>query len=122
MVKGWIGKRFEWYELVAEVSRKSGNFCFYCGVKCAATHPRSPDYFTVDHIVPMTRGGSHEFHNLLPACRLCNSAKRDIPFEEFFVDHRWMAPQIDWEALPAAFDLKMVVRSLRPLNASPRAS
>ena len=30
---------------------------------------------TVDHIVPVSRGGTHEGHNLQVLCRRCNSAK-----------------------------------------------
>jgi 5-methylcytosine-specific restriction endonuclease McrA len=32
---------------------------------------------TRDHIVPLSRGGSNDWSNLQPACRECNSAKRD---------------------------------------------
>jgi len=31
--------------------------------------------FTVDHVVPMSRGGHHVFSNLQPAHRSCNSQK-----------------------------------------------
>lgn len=32
---------------------------------------------TVDHVVPLNRGGSHAEGNLAPACRSCNSSKGD---------------------------------------------
>ncbi len=32
---------------------------------------------TVDHVVPLSRGGAHSMANVVPACRSCNSAKRD---------------------------------------------
>lgn len=32
---------------------------------------------TRDHIVPLEQGGSNDHSNLQPACRECNSAKRD---------------------------------------------
>ncbi|WP_411978401.1 HNH endonuclease [Streptomyces scopuliridis] len=31
----------------------------------------------VDHIAPLAKGGSHEWVNLAPACRECNSLKSD---------------------------------------------
>jgi 5-methylcytosine-specific restriction endonuclease McrA len=45
-----------------------------------ATHPWCRDCgatadLTVDHIVPVARGGGHERHNLQVLCRPCNSRK-----------------------------------------------
>lgn len=37
-------------------------------------HPRSP---TIDHIVPMSKGGNHEPSNCQTACFICNSRKSD---------------------------------------------
>lgn len=41
--------------------------CFYCGGPGG----------TVDHVVPLSRGGQHAEGNLVPACLPCNSSKRD---------------------------------------------
>jgi 5-methylcytosine-specific restriction endonuclease McrA len=30
---------------------------------------------TLDHIVPLSRGGSHHVYNLVPCCKACNSSK-----------------------------------------------
>ena len=45
--------------------------CAYCGIDGA---------LSIDHIVPRVMGGSHEGHNLVRACRSCNSSKgkRDL--------------------------------------------
>lgn len=32
---------------------------------------------TIDHVIPLARGGRHAEGNLLPACRSCNSSKGD---------------------------------------------
>ena len=32
---------------------------------------------TCDHVIPKARGGTDDLANLVPACRACNSAKRD---------------------------------------------
>jgi 5-methylcytosine-specific restriction endonuclease McrA len=41
--------------------------CFYCGDK--AQH--------LDHVIPLSRGGTHGIGNLVPACLFCNSSKHD---------------------------------------------
>lgn len=54
--------------------RHSGK-CAYCGDRTADT---------VDHIVPMRRGGRHSIGNLAPCCEPCNSNKR----QRFLVEWR----------------------------------
>lgn len=46
--------------------------CSYCGV-------RQPKRITIDHIEPVTKGGSNTFSNIVLACRSCNSIKHDGP-------------------------------------------
>ncbi len=41
--------------------------CAYCGVRAK---------LTLDHVVPVSRGGQHSIGNILPACGGCNSRKR----------------------------------------------
>ena len=40
--------------------------CFYCG---------SLNKITIDHIIPISRGGSHSIGNLVSACAFCNGSK-----------------------------------------------
>jgi len=44
--------------------------CHYCGGKFL------PDELTMDHIVPVIRGGKSSRGNLVPACKECNSRKK----------------------------------------------
>lgn len=46
---------------------------------------RDPRELTVDHIVPLARGGKSTPSNLAAACRGCNSRKHSKTAEEFFV-------------------------------------
>lgn len=52
----------EWKQLCEQ----HGNTCARCG--CSGP-------LTVDHIVPLTKGGSNFLSNLQPLCRPCNSSK-----------------------------------------------
>lgn len=38
---------------------------------------------SVDHLTPVSRGGTDEEENLVTACRRCNSLKKDRTLEEF---------------------------------------
>jgi 5-methylcytosine-specific restriction endonuclease McrA len=44
--------------------------CEYCG------RPTPPRELTMDHRVPMVRGGRSVRANLVPACHACNAAKK----------------------------------------------
>lgn len=44
--------------------------CHYCGQKFA------PRELTMDHLVPLARGGTSTKNNLVPACKECNAKKK----------------------------------------------
>ncbi len=50
--------------------------CAYCGAHCAESD------LTVEHIVPVSRGGRHEWTNVVTACRSCNTRKGNRRPEE----------------------------------------
>ena len=51
-----------------------GDRCAYCG---------ATGRLTVDHVVPLARGGMHILSNIRPACKPCNSQKRSMPPREW---------------------------------------
>ncbi|MEF3168183.1 MAG: HNH endonuclease [Deltaproteobacteria bacterium] len=51
-------------------NRCATGICFYCGRKV------TPTELTMDHIVPISRGGKSEKNNLVPCCKECNSKKK----------------------------------------------
>ncbi|TGK07672.1 HNH endonuclease [Leptospira semungkisensis] len=58
--------------------KKADGICHYCGKKF------SPDELTMDHLIPLAKGGKSIKANLVPACKECNNAKKNkLPFEEF---------------------------------------
>ncbi len=46
--------------------------CHYC------KSPTSPKELTMDHIVPVSRGGKSTKGNVVPACKECNNKKKQL--------------------------------------------
>lgn len=44
--------------------------CYYC----KGQFP--PDELTMDHVIPVSRGGKSDRHNVVPACKKCNNEKK----------------------------------------------
>lgn len=56
--------------------RVSKAVCGYCG------RPTAPKGLTMDHIVPVARGGRSTKGNVIPACKACNTKKKQmLPME-----------------------------------------
>ncbi|MFK8023638.1 MAG: HNH endonuclease [Ilumatobacter sp.] len=51
---------------------RDNNTCQYCGSRADS----------IDHVMPRSRGGRHEWENVAAACRPCNLYKRDRTPEE----------------------------------------
>lgn len=54
--------------------------CSYC-YQPIKKYPDNPgvmqDEATIDHVVPISKGGSHKYENIVAACRYCNTSKGD---------------------------------------------
>jgi hypothetical protein len=68
--------------------------CFYCGVKLRRPKPpttRPKGYAlpasqrTIEHVVPISRGGQNVEDNRVHCCRICNHGKGPLLLEEFRV-------------------------------------
>lgn len=58
-----------------------GENCHWCGVAMEFDNVKSPQSATVDHLVPVSRGGSNRVKNTVLACRACNNARGDMPWK-----------------------------------------
>lgn len=74
---GWTPRlpEKEWLPLCGKVYQRDGYICAYCDDE------EGP--FQIDHVIPVTRGGSNEMSNLRVACRSCNSSKGDRLLSEW---------------------------------------
>ncbi len=63
--------------------RRSSGRCHYCGRRFP------PRELTLDHVVPLARGGRSVRSNVVPACRDCNAKKK------------YLLP-VEWDAYLAA--------------------
>ncbi len=64
------------------VYQKTNGICAICGDSI------SEDNFTIDHIIPLSKGGTDDISNLQPACRACNEIKNNFSQEEL-LDKIW---------------------------------
>jgi 5-methylcytosine-specific restriction endonuclease McrA len=54
----------------------STGVCHYC------KSPTPPGKLTMDHIVPISRGGKSVKGNVVPSCKACNTKKKELlPYE-----------------------------------------
>ena len=77
----------------AEVYARDDFTCQYCNRRLEKGQR------SIDHLVPVSRGGLDEITNYITACRSCNSRKNATPLEQFAA-----RIQIVAEALPVHGD------------------
>jgi 5-methylcytosine-specific restriction endonuclease McrA len=60
------------------IYKRDGYKCVECKSKVVKSKTYKPNQATIDHIIPIAKGGSHTIDNLQTMCQSCNSKKRDI--------------------------------------------
>ncbi|MFN6474352.1 MAG: HNH endonuclease [Nostoc sp. SerVER01] len=63
-------------EKLPHLIAKYGCQCFWCG------HELTPEAITVDHYIPLSKGGSNKIKNLRLACNGCNNKRGDAMPED----------------------------------------
>lgn len=66
----------QWKKIRLRILMRDGYECYWCGM----------DADTVDHIIPVAKGGLDIDDNLVAACRKCNFSKRDKLPDEFIME------------------------------------
>jgi hypothetical protein len=61
----------EWLAILAEAN----GHCAYCG--------KQTEHLTLDHVIPLSKGGQHSANNVVPACGHCNDSKGIKTVEEW---------------------------------------
>jgi 5-methylcytosine-specific restriction endonuclease McrA len=64
--------------------------CGYCGQK------KTINELTYDHVIPKSRGGATNWHNILSSCNKCNSKKNNRTPEEAGMTMLWKPFRPDW--------------------------
>jgi 5-methylcytosine-specific restriction endonuclease McrA len=73
-----------WQSVIGKAS------CYYCAKALARQD------VTMDHVVPISQGGTSTKGNVVPACKACNTLKRDLTAAE------WALHLASLEQRPAA--------------------
>ena len=68
-----------------------GGLCYYCHREVGR------EQLTMDHVVPLSRGGKSKKGNIVPACKECNNKKRSllpIEWEEYLKSRAKSGPDL----------------------------
>ena len=68
-------RRTRWWQ-----RKTSSGTCYYCGKKVGTSG------LTMDHVIPLSRGGRSTKDNLVPCCKRCNTRKKSslpVEWEEY---------------------------------------
>lgn len=77
----------DWSINLEELFERDHGLCYLCQKNCdwsdyeirEGAFIAGNNYPSIDHVIPLAKGGKHEWSNVRLACRLCNSLKRDKP-------------------------------------------
>lgn len=75
--RNWIPKAVR-----SEVYDRDQCICQYCHKKVI------PSKLTIEHVIPVSKGGIDDIINYITVCRSCNSSKKDKSLVEF-IKNRW---------------------------------
>ena len=65
--KARVLRQSQWWK-----NKRACNLCYYCKITTPAKQ------LTMDHVVPLARGGRSIKSNLVPCCKSCNNLKKNL--------------------------------------------
>ena len=68
-------RKSRWWQSLIDSSPR----CYYCSILM------KKEEVTMDHIVPLSRGGKSTKGNIVPSCKPCNNEKKYQTASEFFL-------------------------------------
>lgn len=71
VAKGRVWDSRDRARIRAKLWRRDGDKCFWCR-EAMTENPVSPDFATIEHIRPLSAGGSNRMSNLALAHKRCN--------------------------------------------------
>jgi len=98
------------------IHERDGGHCFYCMSQIC------PRVRCLDHVVPLVRGGSNTYRNLVSSCNECNTQKGETAAEDFLRSLyrlRRLTP-VELEGRLRALEA-LAAGELRPILAPPAA-
>jgi 5-methylcytosine-specific restriction endonuclease McrA len=73
--------------LLTAVVEAHGSECYYCHVPTLIDPPAGKCHLerTLDHVIPLSRGGPDDVSNVVCCCRSCNSRKGVRPIQQYAI-------------------------------------
>ncbi len=105
------------------VLRRDRYTCAYCGIRPGGRQrgkTLSKTDFSIDHVIPVSRGGKNSWGNTVCACRSCNQRKADRTPHEANFKLLWepKTPRVNYLVLsgevPSAWKVYMQVKRSSP--------
>lgn len=87
-------------EILISLKAIFGDICVYCGQRAE----------TLDHIIPVSKGGQSDLNNLVPACLACNSSKKAREV------HDWLREKYDASVPPVIYEGGSIIEYLDQLS------
>lgn len=87
-----------------KILRDFGHRCAYCN---------KAGKMTIDHVMPLSRGGRHSISNLVPACKACNKNKANLTVSEWRLTPRLRSKVKNPQGLSWYVDARMGVRPIK---------
>lgn len=78
MAKGYSGRFHKNKKTIRQnnlVANNGIHKCEYCSCEMQTLNELSDNFATIDHYIPLSKGGTHALSNLRLVCRKCNAIK-----------------------------------------------